>query len=93
MDNANAKANVNVKPNAFVAPLSANVLDAIMKQYRADNVIQLNNILLGQLLETSRELGCPVWMNDSGTVIECADDDECNELKNTYGELSKMYSQ
>ena len=82
-----------VKPNAFIAPLSDSVLDAMMKQYQADNVIQLNNILLGQLLETSRELGCPVWMNNEGIIIECADDDECNELKNTYGELSKMHLQ
>ena len=83
----------NAKPNAFIAPLSPIVLDVMTKQYQADNVIQLNNILLGQLLETSREIGFPVWMNYSGTVIECADDDECNELKNTYGELSKMHLQ
>ena len=78
------------KPNAFIAPLSPSILEQMNRQYKTDNVIQLNNMLLGPLLQTSRELGCPVWMNYAGIVTECVDDDEFNELKNIYGELSKM---
>jgi len=78
-------------PKAFVAPFIPSLLEEMKRQYQTDNLIQLNNMLLGPLLQISRQLGCPVWINNAGIVTQCVDDEEFDELKNTYGELSKMH--
>lgn len=83
--------------NAFVsASLRPEIIDQLMINYLADNVdnvIQLNNILLGQLLEISRKLGCPVWMDDSGIVQKCISVEEFYDLRRIYGELGKAHLQ
>jgi len=81
-------------PLAFVsASLRPEIINGMISQYQTDNLIQLNNILLGQLLDISRKCGCPVWMDDSGIVQKCANISEFDNLRKICGELGKVYLQ